>query len=465
MANKPKPQPIQSKKHLARQQREKKQRTYILIGSAIVFASIFGVLIYGLLNQFFLSDIRPVAIVNGEKITSSEFTAQTKFTRYNLIRQVSEAYQLSRLFLDNPAAESQFKSQVEEAERQLFPTVVGEQVLEDLITDKLISQELIALGIKVTEKEIEQVFEEAFGYYPGGTPTSQPTSEEQPTSTLSHIQLTLAPKTRTPSASPTLSTTTTSVISETASPTETNSTDLSFESNGEDSNSITDPLNTATQIPPTATTFTQEHFENLYKDSIANFKNELEIDESDVRYAVISQLYRQKLKDEIVGDIPCQEEQVWALHILVEGEETANDIVDRLNGGEDWTSLASEFSIDPGSKNNGGDLGWFGRGAMVPVFEDTAFGLEIGETSEPIQSNFGWHIVRNLGREERSVMPDRCDLIREDEFLSWLNDKRDNSEIEVREIWEEIVPQEPTLPPEIRQIYQQEQPPQLTVAP
>src|SRR4030095_2016686 len=72
----------------------------------------------------------------------------------------------------------------------------------------------------------------------------------------------------------------------------------------------------------------------------------------------------------------------------------AEDILKRLKAGEDFVALAKQYSTDPGSKENGGDLGWFGRGRMVPEFEKAAFALQPGQRSEVVESPFGFHIIR-----------------------------------------------------------------------
>ncbi len=86
--------------------------------------------------------------------------------------------------------------------------------------------------------------------------------------------------------------------------------------------------------------------------------------------------------------------KVDASHILVEDEQTANDIKSRLDNGEDFASLAKEYSKDTASAQNGGDLGAFAKGQMVKEFEDAAFSMKEGEISAPVKSQFGYHIIK-----------------------------------------------------------------------
>jgi foldase protein PrsA len=88
------------------------------------------------------------------------------------------------------------------------------------------------------------------------------------------------------------------------------------------------------------------------------------------------------------------EGQIRASHILVADEATAKEVKEKLAKGEKFEDLAKEYSTDPGSGQNGGDLGWFGKGSMVKEFEDAAFKLKEGEVSEPIKSQFGYHIIK-----------------------------------------------------------------------
>jgi peptidyl-prolyl cis-trans isomerase C len=95
------------------------------------------------------------------------------------------------------------------------------------------------------------------------------------------------------------------------------------------------------------------------------------------------------------------DEEVRARHILVDSKDKAREVYEKLAHGSDFARLAKDYSKDPGSKDQGGDLGFFGRGQMVPQFEETAFRLKRGEVSEPFESQFGWHIVRLDDRRQR----------------------------------------------------------------
>jgi len=110
--------------------------------------------------------------------------------------------------------------------------------------------------------------------------------------------------------------------------------------------------------------------------------------------------YYEEHKDEFK-----EPEQVRARHILVKDEKTAGEIEKELAGGADFAELAKAKSEDPGSKDKGGDLGYFGKGAMDPAFEKAAFSLKIGETSAPVKSSFGYHIIRVEDRKPERVPP------------------------------------------------------------
>jgi foldase protein PrsA len=88
--------------------------------------------------------------------------------------------------------------------------------------------------------------------------------------------------------------------------------------------------------------------------------------------------------------------KIKCLHILVKKNSEALMVLDRLKNGESFTNLAKELSIDKASGKRGGDLGFFRKGMMVKPFEDVAFRLEKGQISEPVKTEFGYHIIKRM---------------------------------------------------------------------
>ena len=88
--------------------------------------------------------------------------------------------------------------------------------------------------------------------------------------------------------------------------------------------------------------------------------------------------------------------KIKCLHILLKKQSEALLVLDRLKNGESFSNLAKELSIDKASSKRGGDLGFFRKGVMVKPFEDVAFKLEKGQISEPVKTDFGYHIIKRI---------------------------------------------------------------------
>jgi foldase protein PrsA len=133
-------------------------------------------------------------------------------------------------------------------------------------------------------------------------------------------------------------------------------------------------------------------------------------------------------------------EQVKASHILVEDEATANEIKQKLADGADFAELAKEYSTDEGSKGNGGELGFFPKGTMVTEFEDVAFSLPINEISDPVKSDYGYHIIKveekkeakeaNFDDSKATIKETLIDQKMESEYSKWLEEKKKDYDIE-----------------------------------
>ncbi|CAA9236087.1 MAG: Periplasmic chaperone and peptidyl-prolyl cis-trans isomerase of outer membrane proteins SurA [uncultured Chloroflexia bacterium] len=128
---------------------------------------------------------------------------------------------------------------------------------------------------------------------------------------------------------------------------------------------------------------------------------------------------RRYLQEEIiinqVIEAAAKSEEVHAAHILVNTEDEAKAARERVTtGGEDFNAVAKELSIEPAAKESGGDLGFFGPGQMVPEFEQAATALKDGEISQPVQTQFGWHVIKAIERRPaEQVSPEAANAYRE----------------------------------------------------
>jgi parvulin-like peptidyl-prolyl isomerase len=338
-----KPAPKVTKKQMSRRRREQQQTRWIWITVAAVAAIVVIVVGVGLIAQ----NARILALVNGESIKALEYEARVRFYYYSLGPQVFET------------------SEGED------PNEIYRQIADLLIEEVLIRQEASKRGIAATEDEVQVRIEERwFQHYRDPLPT--PTID--------------------PEATPT-------------------------------------PI--GTPPAPTATPDTPEIFAANYRLFVDNVLQAARLSEAKFRQIAEASVLRDKLEEAVIAELPSEEEQVLfrytvasdpeqatqkiqeiragvreevhARHILVETLEAAQTVLQRLRDGEDFAALAAELSIDTSNKDDGGDLGWFGRGAMVPEFEQAAFDGEIGIYPEPVQTQFGFHVIEKLGQEERPI--------------------------------------------------------------
>ena len=145
--------------------------------------------------------------------------------------------------------------------------------------------------------------------------------------------------------------------------------------------------------------------------------------------ASVSDADARKLYDDQVKLIK-PEEEVSARHILVESEDKAKELKEKLKAGGDFVALAKENSKDPGSKEDGGNLGYFGHGQMVPQFEEVVFKLGKGEVSEPVKTQFGWHLIKI--EDKRMKQPPAFDIVKDRIIQSQLLQKAQQSAVALR---------------------------------
>jgi len=410
---------------IGRADRARRYNRLITIGIIIAISSVFIVIIVGVILEGFIYPNQPIATIAGEEILAKDFQARVRFQRGQLYSQYVNILQYMEFFGSDPDIQSQYETLLRQIQYQLEPISVGSNILEIMIEDVIIKNEAQERGIEVTEDEINQYFQALFGYYPNGTPTPTNTKEVGGTSTLSATQIALV----------TLTPTFTKIPTFTPDPEITPTTEI-LESN------LTP---TITPEPYTYDDYQEEL--QTYLDDLRS--NPLRVSEEDIRNIIKAQLLREKLRDAITADLPEEEEQVWVRHILVEEEETALEILDRLENGEDWAALALEFSTDTSNASKGGDLGWFNASTMVPAFSEVAFNTPIGEVSDPVNTDFGWHLIQVIGHEMHPLTSNEFLTLKENKFQDWLNQIRFTFDIEIMDYWIDRIPEEPAIPPHL----------------
>ena len=461
MANEKQSSKSYTKKHLARKQREARQTRTILIITIVIAVAVVGLVAYGLIDNYIVRPNHPVAQVGDQVIHADELDGRVKYSRVQMLEQAYQYYQYYQIYGDMG---STFLSYAQSIGNQLLQSnaeTLGSQVLDDMINEIIIREEAAARGITVSDEEVTAAIEEAFGFYPDGTPTPANTATLQATPTYSQEMLAIVEPSNTPTATsepteeseesdattaPSEDAIATEETEATEEPTAT-ATEASTEGADEAATPEVSPTITLTPtITPTPTTYTTE----IYGQNLTDFNDlygayNFSIDK--LREVYKTNLLSEKLQEEITKDVEPIEEQVWARHILVESEEEAQIVLALLDAGEDWSVLAAEYSTDESNADFGGDLGWFNANTMVDAFTDAAFSLdETGQISDPIQTDFGWHIIQLVGKREVQMSESTLQQEKASVFSDWVTEIRNAREdIEIFDDWAKYLPSTPAL--------------------
>jgi parvulin-like peptidyl-prolyl isomerase len=139
---------------------------------------------------------------------------------------------------------------------------------------------------------------------------------------------------------------------------------------------------------------------------------------------------REKVESVLLKDVGQTAEQVHAAHILVDTNDLAVAVYAQLQGGANFEDTAREQSNDTGTAENGGDLGWFTRGQMVDEFEEVAFTLQPGEISQPVKTEFGWHIIKVYEKvPDRAMTDQQIQQYRDSITARWLEERKSTMDI------------------------------------
>ena len=407
MAKKTRKRASLTRKQIARSKKAQREQRMIIIGLTVVSVVIAVVLGLGLYQEYVAKPASPVAVVNGVPIRTDAYQKMVRYQRLLTLNYIANL-QAQKAQLDPADESSQFLAQylqqsIDQVQSQML--TLDMQVLDNLIDEELIRQEAAKNGLTVTEQEVDDAIRRevargaGFVTVPDATATAAAAVEATATAAF----FTPTPL---PTATPTL--TVTAAVSPTT------------------------PTPMVSPAPlPTPQVMTEGEFLERYNAMLDTLRKEAGLSEADYRRIIEADLLYDKLQDLFASQVPTSEEQVHARHILVEAEEEAQTVLARLEAGEDFVSLAKELSTDESTREDGGDLGWFPRGMMVPEFEEAAFALQPGETSDIVQTSFGYHIIlveeRDPDRELESYFLEQ----RKASALSdWLEEQRQSEAVE-----------------------------------
>lgn len=399
-----------TRKQLARSRREREQLRLVYMGLGLVAVLVVIVLAIGAYQTYILEPNSPVATVNGTEITTRDYQTRVRYERFVLENQY-----LQILNQREAAAQSENQqmaqflvSQYDQLANQILQqrSVVDRNTVDTMIEDKLIEAEATRRGITVSEEEITEYINRLLARQLGGltaaaaTETATARAEASATAALWTPTATLTP-------SPTL--TATEEITRLAAT----------------------PANMSTPGPtPTANVIDENALSTQYTEWLNALAKNADVDETEYRQIVRTIVLMKKVGEALGQEVPRIALQAHARHILVETEDEAKQVIKRLNQGENFADLAAELSTDPGSASAGGDLGFVPRGRFVKPVDDAIFTLPIGQVSEPIESQFGWHVIEVLEREERELSPLDYRASQRQAFDEWLTKARTEAAIE-----------------------------------
>ncbi len=337
----------ETRKQTSLRRRDAEANRKVLIGLGAVGALLVLLIGAGIVQDLIIKPSQPVATINDSKVSLRDYQQRVKFDWFQA-GQVTD------------------------------PQSTSIETLDSLVDEELLREQAKQRNITVTEDEITETIEKSFGYLrvqPTAAPTATPDPQATPNTEL-----------------------------------------------------------TASTPAPTATPITLESYQQSYKDYLARLKTATGMADADFRKLVEVDLLRQKLYDDVTKDVPTTAEQVHARHILVairtpeptpaptatggptpepnatpaptatptleprdEAQALARiiEVQQKVGAGEDFAELAKQYSDDTSSAANGGDLGWFAKGSgLIQAFEDAALALQAGQVSDPVKTDYGYHLIK-----------------------------------------------------------------------
>ena len=403
-----------TKRQIALSKREREQQKLLYMGLGLVAGLVLIVLAIGLVQTYIIEPNSPVGSVNGQEISTRDYQDKVRYERFVLEDQYQQIVQELQA-LPQAEDEDQFsgflRTQYEQLANQILQqrSVVDRQTFDNMTLDLLVQTEANSRGLTVTEDEITEAIHQLLAGRQGGVTAL---AAQETSTAVANTEATAALWTPTPTFTPSPTLTTTQTLTQ----------------------PIATPVNTATPAPtPSPNIISQDDLSTAYTNWINTVTQQADITEAQYRSYIKQDVLEEKLRDVLGEEVSDTAEQANARHILVETEEDAAEVLSRLEAGEEFAALAEELSLDTGSGAAGGELGFVPPGRFVEPVDEAIFSLPISEISAPIESQFGWHIIEVLEREERELSPADYAQQQRSAFNDWITQTRQNAEIE--DLW------------------------------
>lgn len=394
MADKPEKPRRPTRKELSRREREGRLQLRIRIGAIALAVVIVAVLAGGIIYDRYLQPRQPVATVGDTDIALSDYALRLNFERYQIfdqIRSLDQQVQAQGGDQQSAGFLLQFYGQQIQQLAQQYQGL-SNQVLETMIGDVLIRDKAAEVGIDVTDQEVQDRIERNMAQRAGAF-----TQKDLDATATARVNATATASMWTPT--PTGTATATPVVTETQVVTAT---------------ATATPVLTPTQPPPptpTPVVLTDNTFQSTYESYLTALEQEIGMNETQYREVIRKQLRREELEAYFAEQVSTEAEQVNVRAILLPSQEEAQRALSMLREeGLTLDEVSSQIA-----EENAGDLGWLSRGQTVPEFEDVAFSMDVGQVSDPIQTQFGWHIIKVMDKDEEADLVRVKHILVEDE--------------------------------------------------
>ncbi|MBE0688795.1 MAG: peptidylprolyl isomerase, partial [Anaerolineae bacterium] len=410
-----------------RHEREAAIQRLVLLAVGIIGALAIVLVAFALINDQLLAPRQPVASVNGETITVSDFERRVRLERTLLNEQLSNAYYTYLSFgasdqeAQQALTQNSFTSSI--ISEMQVPDQLGNRVLNDMIDDTLIRQQAQALGITVSEEQVQERIQQFFGYDPNAgllTATPSPSPTSSPTPFITATPSPIPTETLVPTITPTPEVTATASVTPQATA-------------------------TATSTPDAATR--EAVYNSTREDFFTYVINTSQINDADLQAYFEAQTLREAVQEHVTSEMAHTATYANVRHILVATEAEAQDVLEALQAGESFANLAAAVSTDTSNAGNGGELGWAPLARYVAPFADAVRDAEIGAFVGPVETEFGYHILQVRAREEREMSDSDFEQSKARQFQDWLDGihAEQSASIETFDTWIDNVPTDPPL--------------------